>query len=189
MTSCFHSELVGILRDLMIHMVMVDSNPLYTLEEIINATTSLRYRLLLCAPTRPAISQSNILSEACRIGVLIYLRPAICCQVSYRYLLGQLKSCLEDIKIHTDMERCEVAELVLWLTFIGGATALDGPDRAWFVAWLSKTAGTIQIYSWDDVRSVLGKFLRIEKIHERTLLTLWKEALGKRNSVEGSKKE
>jgi hypothetical protein len=174
-----HSEIVAILGDLQkLHTGMIDINPLYTLDEIICLTTSLRYRLLLCAFNGAADSQSNILSEACRLGFLVYLKPDICCQMTFNDLLRRLEACIYCIEMNTDMKRCEVSEFVLWLVFIGGTTALDGPSRAWFVAHLRKTATGLRIDRWDDVKVVLMKFLWVEKIHEASFLDLWKVAEG-----------
>jgi hypothetical protein len=49
---------------------MVDTDLHYTSDKIVCVTTSLRSRLVLCTPTRAATSESNILSEACRLGLL-----------------------------------------------------------------------------------------------------------------------
>jgi hypothetical protein len=183
--ACFslHSEMVAILSKVQgLHIAMgVDMNPFYTPEEKVLIITSLCHQLLLCAPTRSGTALPNIIGEACRLGVLLYLKPAICQIPPCWGLSGKLKTCLDGIEMNTDT-RGEVTELVLWLAFLGGTTALDDPNRVWFVAHLYQTTTILRMHGWDDVKSVLVKFLWVEKIHQRPFLNLWKEAIVTRKS-------
>lgn len=136
-------------------------------DDIICVTTSLHYRLVLCIPIGAATAQSDIiLSETCRLALLIYLKPVLCCRMPYNDLLGKLKTCHDSIKASVDTNRREIAELLLWLMFLGGITALNDPNKSWFVAHLREAATELGIYSWDGAKLVLVKFLWVQHIHE-----------------------
>jgi hypothetical protein len=144
-------------------MVMVDMAS----DDIICVTTSLHYRLVLCTPIGAATAQSDIiLSETCRLALLIYLKPVLCCRMPYNDLLRKLKTCHDSIKASVDTNRREIAELLLWLMFLGGITALNDPNKSWFVAHLREAATELRIYSWDGAKLVLVKFLWVQHIHE-----------------------
>jgi hypothetical protein len=131
-------EIVTILSDQeRLHIVIVDMDLLYTSDDIICVTTSLHYRLVLYTPIGAATAQSDIiLSETCRLTLLIYLKPVLCCRMPYNDLPGKLKTCHDSIKASVDTNRREIAELLLWLMFLGGITALNNLNKSWFVAHL-----------------------------------------------------
>lgn len=155
---------------------MSHNNPLYTQEDIASTTASLRYRLLICSPITDYASQSSLLSEASRLGVLVLLKPAICCQVSYRELFKKVKVCIQNINRNANM-RHDAAELVLWLLFIGSTITVDSLNRAWSVAQICSAAMVLRLSSWDSVKSILLKFLWHEKSYERASSALWKDVL------------
>lgn len=101
----------------------------------------------------------------------------------YNDLLGKLKTCHDSIKASVDMNRREIAELLLWLMFLGGITALNDPNKSWFVAHLREAATELRIYSWDGAKLVSVKFLWVQYIHEGPFLNLWNEVM------EGASKE
>ncbi|KAH8803048.1 fungal-specific transcription factor domain-containing protein [Xylogone sp. PMI_703] len=179
-TSSFSldSEIITILNDLqgLLAVKGAEINSCNSPEDVTYITVSLRHRLLLCSPVEPLVTQSNSLSEACRLGLLLYLKTAIACPISYENLLDKLRTCLTSVKMNTDM-RPAIAEMVLWLMFLGGTAVPNGPNRAWFVAQLCNTATTLHIHSWDRAKLVLMKFLLIDKMHERLFLDLWQEVL------------
>lgn len=178
------SEIIAILNDLQrLRILVADLNALHASEDITYATTALRHRLLLCTTIGAQPAPSNILNEACRLAALIYLTPALSCQITCKGLLENLRTCLESIKTNLDTTRYEIAEFAFWLLFLGGAIARDDPNRSWFVAHLCETATLLHVNGWADVESVLMKFFWLEKLHKEPSLKIWKEVTMARNVI------
>ena len=187
---CLHAEIVAIISDLeKLRNIMANTHSHYTADDIYCVVMSLRYRLLLWSPTEKTSTESNILSEACCVGLLLYLKPAICCQVTYKSLIERLRTCLDSIKVNIDMRRHEIAEFLLWLLFLGGTTTLYGLNKAWLIHDLGKTVRPFGLNCWADVKLVLMKFLWSEETNEALFLNLWEEVLLQQNFMEQRDKE
>lgn len=123
--------------------------------------------LLRSPPDTKAITTTN----TCRYGALTFLsmitrnpaaRPPNMVRHLKRLLIGLPRRSLE-------------APLLLWLLFIGGASALGLPDRDWFAEQLKPltTRDEFQHSTWESTRMILQDTLWNEAILESPCKQLW----------------
>jgi hypothetical protein len=131
---------------------------------------------VLSMPLLPSTScPATSISEACRFAVALHvmtpwrgLRPDPTPVIND--LVHRLKACLGPI-----IASSPPSELLLWLLFTGGVSALGTPERSWFVKHLVSVAGDLGLERWEDVRDVLKKVIWHEILCERSYRRLWEE--------------
>jgi hypothetical protein len=131
---------------------------------------------VLSMPFLPSTSgTAESISEACRIAVALHvmtpwrgLRPDPILVIND--LLHRLKACLGTI-----IASSRSNELLLWLLFTGGVSALGTPERAWFEKHLVTVVVDLGLDRWEDVRGCLMKVIWHEILCERSYRKLWEE--------------
>jgi hypothetical protein len=73
--------------------------------------------------------------------------------------------------------------LIVWLLAVGGATAYKMPEREWFVDHLVVVTATMELQSWEEMRSCLQKVLWIDTHLDRPFKKLWDEVQGASGSL------
>lgn len=147
-------------------------------EECLSALTFVCNTLqrVLSIPFRPSTSDpAASMSEAARFAVALHimtpwrgLRPDPALVI--HDLLHRLKGCLGPI-----LASAPPNELVLWLLFTGGVSALGTPERPWFAKHLVTVVGDLALRQWEEVRGCLMKVIWHEILCERTYRKLWEE--------------
>jgi hypothetical protein len=151
--------------------------------------TPLRYRLLSMANARRSGTQKELVQEACRIGTLVFLKTVFdkfgCWGPShkvrgrpYKFIVEKLKVYLTMLDHSANAMRTEYLELLLWLSFMGGVLQLEYVNRQWYNAHIATTAAKLGLSKFDDVKTVLCRFLWIEWVHEKHCAELWEDVLG-----------
>jgi hypothetical protein len=135
-------------------------------------------------PTISCPPNSTSISEACRFAIALHvmtpwrgLRPDPILVIND--LVHRLKSCLPPLLSSTLSN-----ELLLWLLFTGGVSALGTPERSWFVKYLVTVVGDLGLERWEDVRVVLKKVIWHEILCERSYSGLWEEARAWKEDLE-----
>jgi hypothetical protein len=119
------------------------------------------------------------LTEACRLGALLYIRsitrPIDPVPKHPRPLVRNLGSTLATID---ETAATTIMPLLLWLIFMGGIATGDGTaQRSLFASKLaSLTVSHDELSAWDGIKSVLEETLWLQPIHEKACLRLWTEA-------------
>jgi len=115
------------------------------------------------------------MAEACRLAVALHvmtpwrgLRPDPI--LAIHDLLHRFKACLGPVIASGPSN-----ELILWLLFTGGVSALGAPERPWFVKYFVAAVGDLGLNQWEEVRSCLMKVIWHEILCERSYRKLWEE--------------
>jgi hypothetical protein len=119
------------------------------------------------------------LTEACRLGALLYIRsvtrqihPAPKHPRPVVRNLGSTLVLIDETAATTTMP------LLLWLIFMGGIAAGEGTAQRSLFA--SKIASLIvshdELSTWDGIKRVLEETLWLQLIHEEACVRLWTEA-------------
>jgi hypothetical protein len=122
-------------------------------------------------------SEAENIQEPCRLAALIYtnmvfreLQPSA---AIHTILTSRLRTAL----MQTDWMSCwgNLSETLRWVLFMGGAVALRGRIRSWFVSVLTVVCSKLRIQSWHDIKEILVKYLWSDRIWEERCKNLWIE--------------
>ena len=73
--------------------------------------------------------------------------------------------------------------IMMWISAVGGVSALDMPERAWFVSHLAEMTEDMGIESWSDMRSCVSKCIWNERLLGKAHKELWDEVEVKRGKL------
>ena len=141
---------------------------------------SIEYRILAMPDEddkQHGTAKAENIQEPCRLAALIYtnmvFRKAQPSTAIHTTLTSRLRTAL----VHTDLMSCwgNLGEMLLWVLFMGGAVALRGRIRSWFVSILSIVCSQMMIKSWHDIKKILIKYLWSDRIWEERCKYLWIE--------------
>jgi hypothetical protein len=71
----------------------------------------------------------------------------------------------------TDQE----SKLLLWILFMGAIMTIGTPDRYCFVSALNTVSRSLEVESWQDVKSILATFLWLDMTNDVDGRDIWEE--------------
>lgn len=88
-----------------------------------------------------------------------------------RSLVGRLQTYLERL----DLSKLWLsnAEILLWLLFVGAAGSQGEVEQPWFITSLADGALRFELYSWDEARAKVRKFLYVERMLDASWRKIW----------------
>ncbi|OBT82419.1 hypothetical protein VE02_09391 [Pseudogymnoascus sp. 03VT05] len=132
----------------------------------------LGYRLLQVSPLSGPRPFSN-LENAVHVGLAVFIRTllrGLSMKVSNVPLVSDLaRSVAQD---HVCREQVD-KEVILWILFIGRASAFEEADDEWFFPKMAETTRSLGIDSWEGVSRVLATFPWVNDIHGKSSQALW----------------
>ena len=151
--------------------------------------TSLRYRLLCMESARKSTTHEELVGDACRIGALVFLKTVfdqfgwwgtsrIVRGRRHTTILEKLKVYLRRLDSSVDAIKTEYLELSLWLTCMAGLLPLQYIDKLWCGTRLKATVTILGLKTWEEVETVLRKFLWIQWIHGPACKAFWEDTQG-----------
>jgi hypothetical protein len=73
------------------------------------------------------------------------------------------------------------SKLLLWILFMGSIMTIGTPDRLCFVSALSTVSRSLNLESWQDVKSVLSTFLWLDMTNDIDGRDIWDEVIFRNN--------
>jgi hypothetical protein len=141
---------------------------------------SIEYRILVMPgeeDKQQGVAKAGNIQEPCRLAALIYTNMVFRTVQPSAAIHTALTSRLRTTLMQTDFMSCwgNLSEMLLWVLFMGGAVALQGRIRSWFVSVLTIACSHLKIQSWYDVKEILLKYLWSDRIWEERCKYLWIE--------------
>jgi hypothetical protein len=114
-----------------------------------------------------------------RLFSLLHEKPPASCNIQYAYILAlqiymnrvfrtfkrgeripsnlaaRLRHALLEMKIDENGQWEQVSSLLLWISFVGGATCANGSLRTWYVTFTGYIRNRIGLRGWEKVNAVL----------------------------------
>lgn len=132
------------------------------------------------------LSYSTLLSESVRFGTLLHvftpwrgLPPDG--TLTINQLLHQLMTTLSILLAYPTTRG---NTLLLWVFSVGGVSAANMPERAWFVSHLVEMTDEMNIDSWENMKSHVRQVIWHERLCENSHRKLWEEVTAKRKELE-----
>ena len=124
-----------------------------------------RLLLPIIAPESQGKDSNQDIYDSCRLAALIYFRGLVggvpFNHLVNKSLLGKLRNAVE----RTVPGRWDRAPgTLLWVLLIGTAASRNNKESRSFAGRLSVTSCCITVWHYQDLRKILVKFLRIEKL-------------------------
>ncbi|KAI9925775.1 hypothetical protein ASPWEDRAFT_582797 [Aspergillus wentii DTO 134E9] len=121
------------------------------------------------------INQTHkVVYEACRLAALIYgvgvVFPLPAQSTPLARLAGLLRATLQSSHFPSFWP-----PILLWVLTLGGISAENTSERSWFVDALGQAAAQSRIYSWVNLRAVLGMMLWYDRACDLPGQNLWRE--------------
>lgn len=130
--------------------------------------------LLQAQPDADKVDDLNHIREACRLGLLVYLRATIvdfrAGKVTYTFILRKLAASVDSLA--NTNPAC--LPFTFWAAFIGGLVSLGTAEQPVFVKKLVQMTTVLGFEEWDSVRSLLYEFVWAETL-EQGSHRLWDE--------------
>jgi len=141
---------------------------------------SIEFRILTMSgeeDKQQGTAKAENIQEPCRLAALIYTNMVFRIVPPGVAIYTTLTSRLRTTLMQTDLMSCwgNLGETLLWVLFMGGAVALRGRIRAWFVSVLTIVCSKLRIQSWHDIKEILVKYLWSDRIWEEHCKNLWIE--------------
>jgi hypothetical protein len=141
---------------------------------------SIEFRILTMSgeeDKQQGTAKAENIQEPCRLAALIYTNMVFRIVPPGVAIYTTLTSRLRTTLMQTDLMSCwgNLGETLLWVLFMGGAVALRGRIRSWFVSVLTIVCSKLRIQSWHDVKEILVKYLWSDRIWEEHCKNLWIE--------------
>ncbi|KFY31546.1 hypothetical protein V493_01003 [Pseudogymnoascus sp. VKM F-4281 (FW-2241)] len=133
----------------------------------------LGYRLIQVSPVSGPRRRFSPLEYAVHVGLAVYI-------VAFLRYLGFKATDVplvfdlarSVVKNHVGSERVD-REVILWILFVGQASAFREADNEWFVPKIAGTMRSLGIDSWEGVTKVLAKFPWVSDVHGKLGQALW----------------
>ena len=132
----------------------------------------LGYRLLQMSPlsgTRPLSCLENVVHVGLAVYLMAFLRGLDMKATDIPLIAGLARSVAQD---HIGSERVD-REVILWILFVGRASAFGEADDEWLIPKMAETMRTLGIDSWEGVSSVIATFPWVSDIHGKSAQALW----------------
>ena len=138
---------------------------------------------------RKSTTHEELVGDACRIGALVFLKTVfdqfgwwgtsrIVRGRRHTTILEKLKVYLRRLDSSMDALKTEYLELSLWLTCMAGLLPLQYIDKLWCGTRLKATVTILGLKTWEEVETVLRKFLWIQWIHGPACKAFWEDTQG-----------
>ena len=132
----------------------------------------LGYRLIQVNPLSGP-RQFSSLENAVHVGLAVFLMSllrGLSMKVSNVPLVSDLaRSVAQD---YVGSERVDI-EVILWILFVGRASAFGEADDKWFFPKMAETTRFLGINSWEGVSRVLARFPWVGDVHGKSSQALW----------------
>lgn len=132
----------------------------------------LGYRLFQISPLsgpRPFNHLENVVYVGLAVYLTAFLR-GLDMKASNVPLVSDLaRSVAQD---HVGSERVD-REVILWILFVGQATAFGEADEGWLIPKMAETMRFLGIDSWEGVSRILATFPWVSGIHGKSAQALW----------------
>jgi hypothetical protein len=143
----------------------------------------------LSSPTlEPEHARSSALvSESVRYAILLHVFTAWRGlppdgTLTINHLMHQLIDCVKEIfAMPGKVDDC----LLLWILAVGGVSALDVPERKWFVSHLADMTDEMGIENWEDMKAHVSRVIWHERLAGRSYRKLWEEVDARRRGSAG----
>jgi hypothetical protein len=130
---------------------------------------------------------SALVSESARFAIVLHVVTAWRGlppdgTLTINHLMHQLIACLKALlSIPGHSNNC----LLLWIVSVGGVSALNMPERAWFVSHLAEMTEDMGIENWDEMKACVSRGIWHERLVGKSHKNLWNEVEGKRRVLGG----
>jgi len=136
-----------------------------TASTIIDQRNYVQHRLM-SLPTKQELDDGGVMDvdplyESCRLATIAYsflvvfpLPPVI---GPFEAVAAELRQ--ELLTVHLEFQDSSTAQLVLWITVMGGIAALGLPERLWFRSRVNILRAHLGVTSWPELKAVLQQFL------------------------------
>jgi hypothetical protein len=137
---------------------------------------NLRYLVL----TIPFQMQTPVIDkqEACRIALLVFWNANYLVgqpnSALFRRLTTQLKAALEKSNLQDFWAPHH--DLLTWVLFLGAHISAGQRERPWFVINLARGATLLELVEWAETRTLLLRFIYLDRIYEKSFEEVWQEA-------------
>jgi hypothetical protein len=182
--SFISDDLVDILQDMSCLTAFVESfrcGSTMTEETFVyfdDARTSIEFRIL-CLPGKEKKqhggTEADNIQESCRIAAIMYIKVEFFQVERTVPLHVSLTEQLRIALMQTNLLSCwdNLAELLLWVLFIGATVALRGPTKSWLLVVSKMVCSYLKMRSWHDVKETLSKYLWSDRIWEDHCRHFW----------------
>lgn len=132
----------------------------------------LGYRLIQISPLagpRP----SNRLENAVHVGLAVYMMAflrGLDMKVTHVPLISDLARSV--VQNDAGSERVD-REIVLWILFVGEASAFGDVDHGWLIPKIAETTCFLGIDTWEGVSRILATFPWVNDVHGKSAQVLW----------------
>jgi Fungal specific transcription factor domain len=130
---------------------------------------------------------SALVSESARFAILLHVFTAWRGlppdgTLTINHLMHQLIACLKALLSITNYSNnC----LLLWIVAVGGVSAFNMPERAWFVSHLAEMTEEMGIGNWEEMKAGVSRGIWHERLAGRSHQKLWEEVDAKRRVAGG----
>lgn len=129
---------------------------------------------LLCL-TAMHNSAASRLARICHFAGIIY--SFLCVfpipDAAFEYLVTQIKDLLQASDFHE--EWTEAPHLLVWVLCMTGIASIATSERTWVVASLDRCLRRLEICTWQQLKTVLQKFLWLPITNDKDGEPLWRE--------------
>jgi hypothetical protein len=148
--------------------------------EVLRQLSSLLQRFLQLAPNVNGDPDTSALSESCRYaGALHVLFPLMAHYPDPTLMKNALVHKLKDFLAYLIPSYYVASPVLLWCLAVGGVSALQMPERNFFVGHLAVVTADLGISSWDVMRTTLIRVMQYAVFCEDSFRTVWDEAVAK----------
>jgi len=135
---------------------------------------------LVSLPSAPhsqiAATNSNIY-EIMRLSTIIFslltIFPVTASAAPFLQLSTQLHAQLQDINIYAQSP--DESSFITWAVIMGGIAAIGTPNRSWYVSILRSLYLHLGFRSWDQLKTILERFLWLGSTNDVDGIALWLE--------------
>lgn len=152
-----------------------------TSTEILDQRNYIQHRLMSLETTEELKNQSictdDLHYESCRLATIAYsllvIFPVLPIPGPFEILTERLRQELETIPLegHTIPR----LRMHLWILVMGAIACIGLPDRSWFISRIATLSQTMKICKWQDLQTVLRKFLWHPSTSNTDGIEIWNE--------------
>ncbi|KUJ17977.1 uncharacterized protein LY89DRAFT_717616 [Mollisia scopiformis] len=145
-----------------------------------------RARLYPEIDTNATLAEAALISESVRFATLLHvftpwrgLPPDG--TLAINHILHQLMASLKQLLANATSRNNTV---LLWMLTVGGVSAGQTPERAWFVSHLVELTEELNISNWEGMKSHVRRVIWHERLCENSHQKLWEEVMTKRRELD-----
>jgi hypothetical protein len=188
-TRIFREGMYSIFRDLQKLTMILDSfhhsRPSRSMMlEFSNQSSSVEYQLVSMTASDGMTKLAGNLrhvQEACRLAGVLYVNRVLRAMppnaASVIKMVQHLRNALE--RGDCDQVPQEISRLLLWELYTGAGSSIGSEEREWFVSRLVVLSKKLALKSWFETKSILSKYLWLERIFESVHSIIYDEVQGR----------